>query len=283
MAVQGLSRRAGVWAVSLAVVVAVGMAGSAGAAITFSAGPGTGAPTATLGGLPVVPFPLDPRPFGESGFNVTSVPTPAGGSVGFNDVVNHDRIGSGWASWSHGYTGDVYDSFLLGDQTTRTLTLPVGTKAFYSYVEPTGGTFDVTAIAQDGTSSGPVSVVASSGAKYLGFSATGSDTINSIVVTFAASASGFGVGEFGINISPPVQSGSLCAQIQASVSQTPAALFCYELGQFNKALAAGQPAGAHAILGLIDSQIRSYRLIRTIPAATANTLLARVAVLNLSF
>src|SRR5262249_44325544 len=92
---------------------------------------GTGVPPATLGPFTMTPFPLDPRmPLGA---NVTTVPSPLGGDVGFSDPLSHRRIGAGWATWSNGYTGDVYADF--GAQKV-TLTLPAGTEAFYLYVEP---------------------------------------------------------------------------------------------------------------------------------------------------
>jgi hypothetical protein len=165
--------------------------------IVFDGSPGTAAPPATLGPYTMTPFGLDAQTIGA---NVTGVSGPAG-TIGFSPVLNHDRIGQGWATWSHGYTGDVYDTFDSGapDPTQATITLPAGTKAFYFYAEPQQfGTFSVEATAQDGTTSGPISVVGNSGARYFGFYGTGSATLSSITVT-TADPTGFAVGEFGIN------------------------------------------------------------------------------------
>ncbi len=54
------------------------------------------------------------------------------------------------------------------------MTLPSGTGAFYFYAEPNAfSTFTVQAVAQDGTTSGPVPVDGAGGARYLGFYGTG--------------------------------------------------------------------------------------------------------------
>ena len=104
-------------------------------------------------------------------------------------------MGNGWATWSHGYTGDVY--WTTGTQATDTL--PPGTKAFYLYAEPNQfQLLSVEAVAQDGTTSGPVNVQGNSGAQYFGFYGTGDKTLASITVT-TADPTGFGIGEFGIN------------------------------------------------------------------------------------
>ncbi len=79
--------------------------------------------------------------------------------------------------------------------------MPPDTGAFYFYAEPNPfGVFLITATADDGTTSGPVSVEGHSGAKYYGFYGTDGSHITSISVT---SAVDFAVGEFGI-ASPPV-------------------------------------------------------------------------------
>jgi len=164
------------------------------AAIIGVAG-GMGAPAATLGTYTMTPFPLDGRPL----FNlVTDVPSPLGGTVDFSVTMYHVRVGSGWATWSHGYTGDVYPVSSSGPYsgTDTTLTLPAGTGAFYLYAEPNPfGLFDITAVAQDGTTV-TQSVQGNSGASYYGFYGTGGDTIASIAVS---STVNFAIGEFGIS------------------------------------------------------------------------------------
>jgi hypothetical protein len=157
----------------------------------------------------MTPFPLDVQ-----GSPVTSVPSPLGGSVLFGTLaqpqsLDHVTVGSGWATWSHGYTGDVYTDFTPGGVNaandvdyTLTLTLPAGTTAFYFYVE--GNQFNTvkisaTALGSDRSrASGAAQVNGFAGATFFGFYATGDETITTIVVTVKAAANGFGIGEFGI-------------------------------------------------------------------------------------
>ena len=165
--------------------------------IGFDGTPGTAAPPATLGPYTMTPFGADGRPLEST---VSDVPDPAG-TIGFSPSLTHTRIGGSWATWSHGYTGDVY-YLIPGSQIT--ITLPAGTKAFYFYAEPnTFDVFSVEATAQDGTTSGPIAVQGNSGAKYFGFYGTGDATLESITIT-TSDTSGLAVGEFGINPSAAV-------------------------------------------------------------------------------
>jgi hypothetical protein len=158
--------------------------------IAFDGSPGTAAPPATLGPYTMTPFGNDGRADGT----VSGVPDPAG-TIGFSPSLSHTKVGVGWQTWSHGYTGDVY--FTGGTQIT--ITLPAGTKAFYLYAEPNQfAVFSVQATAQDGTTSGPIPVQGQAGAQYFGFYGTGAATLASITVT-SADPTGFAVGEFGIN------------------------------------------------------------------------------------
>lgn len=153
---------------------------------------GTAAPSTTLGGYTMTPFPDDAR----ANFTVVSgVTSPLGGTLGFTPSLQLRSIGAGWATWSNGYTGDVYYG---EDLTSLTLTLPTGTGAFYFYVEPDlFGTFTVTATESSGTQL-TQSVASSSGASYFGFYGTAGSTLSSITVSVPEQAGGFAVGEFGI-------------------------------------------------------------------------------------
>jgi hypothetical protein len=176
---------------------------SGSSCVGFDGSPGTNAPPATLGGYTMTPFGLDPQPVcPNEGSIVTGVTGPTG-TIGFSQALSHDRATVAcWATWSHGYTGDVYDTLLTADPTQVTITLPAGTRAFYFYAEPNVfDVFDVTATSPDGTTSGPVQVQGNSGAKYFGFYGTGDATIASIIVT-TTDATGFAVGEFGIFVPP---------------------------------------------------------------------------------
>jgi hypothetical protein len=188
--------------VALALSLSVG---TASADIVFDGSPGTAAPPATLGPYAMTAFGLDPQPEFEV---VPSVVDPAG-TVGFAPSLFHLRVGVGWATWSHGYAGDVY--WTLGELTT-TMSLPPDTVAFYLYAEPNPfGLFEITAVTQDGTQSGPILVDGFGGATYFGFYATGTSTLASITVS---SVVDFAVGEFAIATNRPPD----CST--ASVDQT---------------------------------------------------------------
>src|SRR5687768_13706855 len=94
--------------------------------ITFDGGPGTAAPPATLGPYTITPFGADVQPLNT---NVTTVAGPTG-TLTFSAPVSHRAVGSGWATWSHGYTGDVY---YTDTATSVTMTMPAGTGAFRFY------------------------------------------------------------------------------------------------------------------------------------------------------
>ncbi len=173
--------------------------------IVFDGSPGTGAPLATLGPYSMTPFPEDSR---DEFDMVSDVPGPAG-DLGFDRALSHRRIESGWATWSHEYTGDVY----FCESTQLTMTLPPSTYAFYFYAESNlYGWYSFTATAQDGTTSGPVAVNGDAGATYFGFYSTGSPIV-SITVEVEESANGFSVGEFGINSGPVIDSSCTRADV----------------------------------------------------------------------
>ena len=167
--------------------------------ISFDGSPGTNAPPATLGPYTMTPFGPDPYPVGTF---MDGVVDAAGNSIGLTPPMVHDTIGNGWATWSHGYTGDVYDTFHDNydlDKQHRTIWLPEGTKAFYFYAEPQQfALLQIQATAQDGTTSGPIDVQGLAGAQYYGFYATGDSTLSSIDVS-TTDPTGFAIGEFGIN------------------------------------------------------------------------------------
>ena len=180
-------------------ITCTGTSCSAAPPIAFDGSPGTGPPPATLGPYTMTAFGPDPQPVNQ-GPVVTSVNDPAG-TVSFSPPLTHSTVGNGWTTWSHGYTGDVY--WTTGS--TITMTLPAGTRAFYFYAEPnTFDVFEVTATAQDGTTSGPIQVQGNSGATYFGFYSTGTPNIESITVT-TTDTTGLAVGEFGIApAAPPI-------------------------------------------------------------------------------
>lgn len=169
---------------------------------------GTAAPPATLGGFTMTAF-SDPRPDPS---DVTSVVSPLSGSVVFDITMSLRRIGSSWATWSHGYTGEVY--WTKGLQSV-TLTLPAATGAFYLYAEPNPFELHTITAADSTGASISASVHGSSGANGYGFHTTGGSTIASITVS--SSTTDFAVGEFAI------------AKAQAQVPE-PATIALFGLG-----------------------------------------------------
>lgn len=162
--------------------------------IAFTYAPGTGSPPSDLGKYKVQKFTALSCTSGTAYDSVTG-PT---GDVLFNPNLECEQVGNGWATWSNGYTGDVYwNNTNLGGSTTITLTQPKGTKAFYFYAEPDQfETFNLQATAQDGTTSGPLQVYGYAGAQYYGFYGNGTSTnIKSITIS---SDDDFAVGELGI-------------------------------------------------------------------------------------
>jgi hypothetical protein len=166
---------------------------TASAAVIYDVGPGTGAPTGLLGGYTMIPFPPDERPLFAL---CESVPSPLGGEIGFSEELNHRRVTQGWATWSHGYLGDVY----VCEDANVILTMPQDTGAFEFYVEP--GPFALhtfTATTDDGTSSGEFTAHGQSGATYVGFYSTEGSTITSIEIDCTTR---FAIGEFAIALVP---------------------------------------------------------------------------------
>ncbi|MEP7196588.1 MAG: cohesin domain-containing protein [Saprospiraceae bacterium] len=166
--------------------------------VVFNGSPGTNPPPAFLGGIPMFKFVPDTRPVF---LLVTSVSASNDCPVGIQlaPSMDHRKIGNGWATWSHGYTGDLYYS---GATLSNTITLPPNTRAFYLYAEPNAfANFNMTAIANDGTTSGPVSVSGASGARYFGFYTTGNGCmLTSIIMSADPGSAGYAIGEFAINI-----------------------------------------------------------------------------------
>src|SRR5260370_11736411 len=126
---------------SLAALCALAGRSRAGIVLTAL---GTAAPPATLDGYTMTPFGAAPSPLFS---NVSSVAAPLGGSLDFSIPLNHRKIGSGWATWSNGYTGDVY---FTNGATSVNLTMNPDVGAFYFYAEPDPfATYNITAVASD--------------------------------------------------------------------------------------------------------------------------------------
>lgn len=156
---------------------------------------GTSAPPADLVGRPLTPAPFDSRIFSD----VTSIPDGLGGNITTSIPVSVRQIGLGWASWSQGYTGNVY---YTNGATDITVSFAAGTQAAYLYAEPNPfGVFNITATGSDGvaTKSFSQGVEGSAGAAGWGFYGTSGSDVQSVRVT---SDVDFAVGEFGTSKVP---------------------------------------------------------------------------------
>ena len=164
-------------------------------AILFDLSPGTGAPPATLGGFAMTPVPSPGAP-ACTGL-LPPLPTP-GGPLGVAPADTTSRcIDFGWATWGHGYLGDVY--YTVGAD-SQTLTLPPGTAAFYFYVVPNPFALHDFEVFADGVSSGVFSsdgADLSGGAVYVGAYDDSGGSISSITVQSLDDVS-FATGEYGI-------------------------------------------------------------------------------------
>jgi PEP-CTERM motif len=156
----------------------------------------TAAPPATLGAFTMTPFGDDTRALF---IDETTVPSPLGGDIGFSIPMTHFEIGSGWATWSHGYAGDVYATF---DFATMTLTMPANTAAFYLYAEPNDfALYDFT-VTTDTATMTVTNVDGFGGANGFGIHTTAGELITSITIS-TTDTSGFAIGEFGIATAVP--------------------------------------------------------------------------------
>jgi len=165
--------------------------------ITYDGDPGTNGPPATMGPYTMQTF--SPDSTGE--YSTESSITSPIGQVGFDEPASHLIVPSSWATWSNGYTSDVYQSQneLPDGGYEITLTLPPGTGAFYLYGEPDAfQSYSMTATANDGTTSGAEQVEGEAGASFFGFYASCGHTVSSVTVDEGAGDDGMAVGEFGI-------------------------------------------------------------------------------------
>ena len=151
----------------------------------------------------MTPFPSDPRPVGDMLSDVTG----AGLTITFSQELYHSKIGDGWELWSHGYTGDVYDTAAsLTDPTSLTLTFSSSVHAFYLFVEPTQwDNFNITALTDAGAILSQT-VDGEGGAAGFGFYTDGTESISSITIR-TTDTDGFAIGEFAFNQATGVPDG----------------------------------------------------------------------------
>jgi hypothetical protein len=196
-------------ATAIAVVLGAGTAAGANPLVVAYTAPGTSTPPNVLGGYQMRSLPTtDPS---HSLFStVCSLDV-----VSWTPCANLRKIGSGWATWSHGYTGDVYfcaNPPCLGD--VWTVNLPWNTNAFSFDIEsnnftPTAPATAFTFIVDASGSNAPgittavtVAPNGTASARYVGFYSTApsrANLIQSLKITCLGGCNGFAIGEFKIN------------------------------------------------------------------------------------
>lgn len=167
---------------------------------------GTGTPPALVpagqaAGWPIHYAPPDPRPvFGDE--TRVDIDAATGCFITFSSPMSHRQIGSGWATWSHGYTGDVYYSNGL-TAITMELHSPELIDYFGFYGEPNPfGVFAMTATGSDGSGTATSTQFpdGSSGATGWGFFTSVPGT--GLVSVMVSSDVDFALGEFGMHKVP---------------------------------------------------------------------------------
>jgi len=164
---------------------------------------GTAAPTSIVGDCSVQAFDQTPQ---YAIPNYTNVYVINGNPLGTGDLAASTSLskrsigsGSGWTSWSNGYSGAVYS--YTGN--IFTLTLPANTGAFYLYIQPSSGIATFT-VSTDSGVSGYATVLSSTGANGFGFCGDLGETIAYVTIAIPSPPGTFAIGEFGIgNIRVP--------------------------------------------------------------------------------
>lgn len=154
-------------------------------------------PPASLGGIPVQAFDQAAQAAIPNATLVTAIPgSPYAPGLTTDIPVQKLTIGSGWATWSHGYTGPVF--FAVGSS-ALTMTLPVYASAFYFYAEPNPfANVNFTVQTESGATYGPYVINGNAGARGTGIWGTDGEKIKS--VTVFTDGPDFSVAEFGMGI-----------------------------------------------------------------------------------
>ena len=124
------------------------------------------------------------------------------GSLDFDIGHSLRHIGYGWATWSHGYGGEVfYNNGSYG--TGYDINIP-GATAFDAYIEPNPFSLQTFTITAYGSGGGSDTVVreahGSAGAAHFGFYTTGGEALTRIEIS---GTSDWAVGEFRYGIPAP--------------------------------------------------------------------------------
>ncbi len=165
---------------------------------------GTSSPPAVIGGQPLLAFPTDATAEFTS---VTTVPSPSGLNLSFDQGVEHLVVGSSWYNWGHGYLGDIYATDPTSVSFSLTITLPADTTRFVFYAMPSDLVIQPFTVSETASVS-PLVQSIDGGADAAGFlfvAAPGA-TLNQISITSTGS---FAVGEFLLTSIPEASTGGV--------------------------------------------------------------------------
>ncbi|MCC6677275.1 MAG: hypothetical protein IT436_09025 [Phycisphaerales bacterium] len=165
---------------------------------------GTAAPPRWAGGIWV-----HRAPFRDDMFADVTETLDGLGTITFSTPCSVRQVGSSWATWSHGYTGNV---FYTNGYSSLTMLMDSGHGAFQFYAEPNPfGVFRMTATGSDGSSTLASSQFpdGDSGAAGWGYYTTGGG-VHLVSVTVISDVD-FAVGEFSAGWFPAPASLSLFA------------------------------------------------------------------------
>ena len=166
---------------------------------------GTSSPPSIVDGQPLLAFPADTAP--ELAI-VTSVLSPSGLNLAFDQGLEHLLIGYSWFNWGQGYSSDVYatgpTSFSL------TITLPADTTRFAFYAMPSDLVIQPFNVSETSSSSLVQSIDGAGDAAGFLFVAAPGSTLDQI---FISSSGAFAVGEFLLSSVPEASSGGVGAML----------------------------------------------------------------------
>ena len=172
---------------------------------------GTSAPPATVGTHAMTPFAIEPQAAIAESSSVTILPgNPFGGNLTIDPSTMKYTLGYSWGTdaWPGNYFGPTF--FTGWSVSTRTLTLPPNTKAFYFYLQNNydGNPADtITVTSNSGVTSGPILVQTgffqpNVGANGFAFHSTADENITSITIQ-TDNPTGFTIANFGISTGAP--------------------------------------------------------------------------------
>ena len=165
---------------------------------------GTASPPAVVDGRALLAFQTDAAPEFAS---VTTVPSPSGLPLSFDQGLEHLVVGSSWYNWGQGYSGDIYAMDPTSVSFSLTITLPADTTRFAFYAMPSDLVIQSFTVSETASVSPLVQSIDGNGdaAGFLFVAAPGA-TLDQVFITSTGS---FAVGEFLLASIPEASTGGV--------------------------------------------------------------------------